>query len=270
MFDPKMRQDVICRMQLETEVRRAFERGEFRVYYQPLISIETDCVIGFEALLRWRHPERGLLSPKEFLQVAEETGLIIPVGLWIFREVGKVIKEINIEFPQDPPIFVSINLSRRQFNNPGLVPDIQQVLEEIDLDPSCIAMEITEGVVMEDAQNAADKIRRIQALGVKIQMDDFGTGYSSLAALHRFPIGALKIAREFITEIETSEDRSEIIRTIISLARVMNMCVIAEGVENRGQLDYLKNENIDIWQGYFCSKPISPETISAFITENYG
>jgi len=270
VFDPQMRQDVILRMQLETELKRAFDRGEFRVYYQPLISIETDYVIGFEALLRWQHPERGLLSPNEFLQIAEETGLMIPIGRWMFWEVGQVIKKLNTEFPQDPPISVSINLSKRQFTHPGLVPDIKRVLDEIDLDPNCIAMEITEGVIMEDAGEAADKIRSIQALGVKIQMDDFGTGYSSLAALHRFPIGALKIAREFIAEIESSEDRSEIIRTIISLARVMNMSVIVEGVENRGQFDYLKNEDIDIWQGYYCSRPIRPETISEFLTENYS
>jgi EAL domain-containing protein (putative c-di-GMP-specific phosphodiesterase class I) len=129
-------------------------------------------------------------------------------------------------------------------------------------------MEITESVVMEDALAAAEKIRQIQDLGVKVQMDDFGTGYSSLASLHRFPIGALKIAREFITEIASNEDRSEIIRTIISLARVMNMSVIAEGVENRGQLDYLKGENIDIWQGYYCSEPICPESVPNFIAES--
>jgi diguanylate cyclase (GGDEF)-like protein/PAS domain S-box-containing protein len=268
LFDPKMRQDVIVRMQIETELRRAYERGEFRMHFQPLMSIKTDRIIGFEALIRWQHPERGLLLPSEFIDVIEETGLIIPIGHWIFQESYSVISDMQRKFPQDPPLFVSVNLSSRQFTYPGLISDIEKVLKAGSLLPSCLVLEITEDVIMEDIEKASTLINQILNLGVKIQMDDFGTGYSSLATLHRFPISALKIAREFIIEIESSEDRSEVVRTIISLARIMDIKVIAEGVENSQQLDYLKRENIDVWQGNYCSKPMSPDSLAKFLSEN--
>lgn len=270
LFDQKMRKDVIHRMQVETELRRAHELGEFRVYYQPLISTKTDQIIGFEALIRWQHPKRGLLLPKDFLDVSEETGLIIPMGQWVFQEACKMIKQTQLKIRQDPPLFVSVNLSRRQFNHPGLISDIKKVLKSYDLNPSCLAVEITEDVIIDDSKRTASTIQKILDLGVKIQMDDFGTGYSSLATLHRFPIGALKIAREFIVEIESSEDRSAVVSTIISLARALNINVIAEGVENSHQLDYLKKENCDMWQGFYCSEPVSEESLKYFLAEKYG
>ncbi len=269
LFDLKMRQDVIHRMKVETELRRAHQVGEFRVYYQPLISTKTDQIIGFEALIRWQHPQRGLLLPKDFLDVTEETGLIIPVGQWVFQEACKMIKEIQQKFQQDPPIFVSVNLSRRQFKHPGLITDIKKELIINNLNPCCLAVEITEDVIIDDSKRTASTIQKILDLGVKIQMDDFGTGYSSLATLHRFPIGALKIAKEFMIEIESSGDRSEVVSTIISLARALNVNVIAEGVENSYQLDYLKKEKCDMWQGYYCSKPVSEESLYQFLSENY-
>jgi diguanylate cyclase (GGDEF)-like protein/PAS domain S-box-containing protein len=270
LFDLKMRQDVIHRMQIETELRRAHELGEFRTYYQPMISTKTDQIIGFEALIRWKHPERGLLLPKDFLDVAEETGLIIPMGQLVFQEACKMIKLTQQKLQQDPPVFVSVNLSRRQFTHPGLITDIKRALELNDLDPCCLAMEITEDVIIDDSKRVSSTLQKILDLGVKIQMDDFGTGYSSLATLHRFPIGALKIAREFIIEIESSEDRSAVVSTIISLARALNINVIAEGVENSHQLDYLKKENCDMWQGFYCSKPVSEKSLKKFFTDKYG
>jgi len=270
LFDPQMRQDVIERMRIETELRRAYKRREFRVYYQPLNSIKTDRIIGFEALLRWQHPTRGLLLPADFLDVAEETGLIITMGEWVFQEACFEIQRLQNQFPQDPPLFVSINLSRRQFTSPALITDLQQVLSNTGLDPATLAVEITENVLMDNTEITNATIQKILDLGIKIQMDDFGTGYSSLATLHRFPIGALKIAREFILEIESNQDRSEVVRTIISLARVLDIHVIAEGVENSYQLDYLKKENCDMWQGFYCAKPMSPDYLYRFLTEKHS
>ncbi len=270
LFDLKMRQDVIHRMEVETELRRAQELGEFRVYYQPMISTKTDQIIGFEALIRWQHPQRGLLVPKDFLDVAEETGLIIPMGQWVLQEACKMIKKIQRKFRQDPPLFVSVNLSRRQFAHPGLITDIKKVLKTNNLNPGCLAVEITEDVIVDDSKRTSSTIQKLLDLGIRIQMDDFGTGYSSLAILHRFPIGALKIARDFIVEIESSEDRSEVVSTIISLARALNIHVIAEGVENSYQLNYLKSENCDMWQGYYCSRPVNEESLKQFLAEKYG
>jgi EAL domain-containing protein (putative c-di-GMP-specific phosphodiesterase class I) len=270
LFDMEMRQDVLHRMQTETELRRAYELGEFRVYYQPLISTKTDQIIGFEALIRWQHPHHGLLLPKDFLEVAEETGLIIPMGQWVLQQACKMIKRIRRKFQQDPSLFVSINLSRRQFNHPGLITDIKQALNTYNLDPSGLAVEITEEVIVDDSEKTGLIIQKILDLGVNIQMDDFGTGYSSLATLHRFPIGALKIARDFILEIDSGEERSAVVSTIISLARALNINVIAEGVENSHQLNYLKKENCDMWQGFYCSEPVSEESLKQFLLEKYG
>jgi diguanylate cyclase (GGDEF)-like protein/PAS domain S-box-containing protein len=270
LFDIEMRQDVLHRMRTETELRRAHELGEFRVYYQPLISTKTDQIIGFEALIRWQHPQHGLLLPKDFLEVAEETGLIIPMGQWVIQQACKMIKKIRRKFPQDPSLFVSINLSRRQFNHSGLITDIKTALRTNNLDPSGLAVEITEEVIVDDSENTALIIQEILDLGVNIQMDDFGTGYSSLATLHRFPIGALKIARDFIVEIDSGEKRSAVVSSIISLARALKINVIAEGVENSQQLNYLKKENCDMWQGYYCSKPVSEELLNRFLVEKYG
>jgi diguanylate cyclase (GGDEF)-like protein/PAS domain S-box-containing protein len=267
LFDPEMRRDVIGRMRVETELRKALEREEFRVFYQPLLSIRTDQVIGVEALVRWQHPVRGLLLPKDFLSIAEETGMIIDLGQWIFKEAARMIRRLNDQFPQEPPLFVSVNLSRRQFSYPGLIYDIKAVLDSESLDPRSFVLEIKEDVILDDTVLASEKIRQIQELGVNLQMDDFGTGYSSLARLNHLPIGALKIAREFILQIESGDDRSEIIRTIISLARILNINVIAEGVENSHQLDYLKKEECDIWQGYFCSKAINSEDLIHFMVD---
>jgi len=267
LFDLTMRQDVIQRMQVETELRQGFERGEFQVYYQPQVSLESDKIVGFEALLRWEHPERGLILPAEFINIAEETGIIIPLGHQVFQECKRVIAQLNMEFSPNPPFYVSINLSRRQFSDPDLIPAIKTFLDSSGVNSSSLILEITEGVIMENSDKAAEMIKQLRELGVKIQMDDFGTGYSSLATLHHFPIAALKIAREFIIDVDTNEDRSEVVRTIITLARIMGIQVVAEGVETSGQLKYLKDEKCDIWQGNYFSEPLSFESLKTLISE---
>jgi diguanylate cyclase (GGDEF)-like protein/PAS domain S-box-containing protein len=270
LFDLKMRQDVIHRMQIENELRRAQELQEFRVYYQPLISTKTDQIIGFEALVRWQHPQRGLLLPRDFLNIAEETGLIIPMGQWVLQEACRMVRKTQAKLQHDPPIFVSVNLSRRQLNHPSLIPDIKRCLKTYGLNPASLALEITEEVIIDDSKRTVSTIQKLLDLGVRIQMDDFGTGYSSLATLHRFPIGALKIAREFIMEIDSGEQRSAVVSTIISLAQTLKINVIAEGVENSRQLSYLKKENCDIWQGYYCSEPVNEDSLERFFAEKYG
>jgi len=267
LFNPSMRQDVIQRMQVETELRQGFERGEFQVYFQPQVSLESDTIVGFEALLRWKHPERGLILPAEFINIAEETGIIIPLGHQVFQECKQVITQLTSGFSPNPPYYVSINLSRRQFSDPDLIPMIKTFLDGGGLNPSSLILEITEGVIMDDSDKAAEMIKQLLELGVKIQMDDFGTGYSSLATLHQFPIAALKIAREFIIDVDTNEDRSEVVRTIITLAQIMGIQVVAEGVETRGQLEYLKDEKCDIWQGNYFSEPIDFESLKTLISE---
>ncbi|XHX77375.1 MAG: putative bifunctional diguanylate cyclase/phosphodiesterase [Stenomitos frigidus ULC029] len=268
IFDIGVRLEATSRLRLERDLRLALERQEFRLYYQPIVSVETQKNAGFEALIRWQHPENGLLSPLKFITLAEETGLINPIGQWVLREACRQLCLWQRQMPMEPPLTVSVNLSAQQFSQPDLVEQVQQSLQESGLNPHSLRLEITESAIMESPEVAATMLQQIKALGVQIYIDDFGTGYSSLAYLHRFPIDTLKIDRSFINRVDVDLEQLEIVRTIIQLAWNLGISVVAEGVETHKQLMQLKALRCEYAQGFFFSKPINGEAAGALIKHN--
>lgn len=252
IFDISMHVYAVTLLQLETDLRRAIDRQEFCLHYQPIISLKTSRISGFEALIRWQHPSRGMIAPVEFIPIAEETGLIIPIGQWVLREACQQMRQWQLQFPSVCPLSISVNLSGRQLV-PNLPQHIQQILQETALDVRCLKLEITESVLIENTDTAATLLAQIQALGIQLSTDDFGTGYSSLSYLHRFPIDTLKIDQSFVNRLEEDPERLAIVRTIVSLAWNLGMDVIAEGVESLRQMKQLKQLNCEYGQGFYFS-----------------
>ena len=256
LFDADMHARAVERLRLENDLRRAVERGEFQVYYQPIVSLDLDRVTGFEALIRWEHPLRGFVPPTEFIPVAEETGMIMEIGQWVLRESCRQMREWQRLSFDNRLLTISVNLSGKQFLQPNLIGCVKQILHETDLDPRCLKLEITESIMMENAEAASAMLVQLRGLGVQLSIDDFGTGYSSLSYLHRFPVNTLKIDRSFVTRIGDAGENSEIVRTILMLATNLGMDVIAEGVETKGQLAQLKAMGCPYGQGYLFSRPV--------------
>jgi diguanylate cyclase (GGDEF)-like protein/PAS domain S-box-containing protein len=268
VFNADMRASVIARLELETDLRRALDRGEFRNFYQPIVSLENGEITGFEALLRWQHPTRGLLGPKEFISVAEDTGLIRELGWWSLREACCRISEWKAHLSPGRELVVSVNLSIKQFMQPNLVENIGALLKELKLSPQLLKLEITESTVMEDPSTAIHMLQQMKALGIRLAIDDFGTGYSSLSYLHRFPLDTLKIDRSFISGAACGENGMEIARTIMPLAKNLRLDVVAEGVETAEQVQELKNLDCKYAQGFFFSKPLSRDEAEAMLSEH--
>jgi diguanylate cyclase (GGDEF)-like protein/PAS domain S-box-containing protein len=256
VFDKAMHDRAMELLQIETDLRRAITRKEFFLNYQPIISLTTGKVSSFEALVRWRHPERGLVMPSDFIPVAEETGLIIPLGQWVLNEACRQMREWQKIYRIDKGVTISVNLSSRQFSQSDLIDQISAALRESGLRPANLKLEITESMVMENFDTAIDMLTQLRGLGVGLSIDDFGTGYSSLSYLHRFPIDTLKIDRSFVTQMTDNTENAEIVRTIVTLARSLSMDVIAEGVESREQLRRLRDLGCDYGQGYLFSKAV--------------
>ena len=268
IFDTVMHQNAVTLLQLETDLRRALERREFRTFYQPIVALDTGRVTGMEALVRWEHPSRGLLAPKDFLAVAEETGLIQEIGWWVLREACTQTCKWQSMESVSHPLTLSVNLSRKQFTQPDAVKRIGDILKETGLDAENLMLEMTETAIMNDAEPALRMLSQLKALNVQLHMDDFGTGYASLSFLHRFPIDTLKIDRSFVADMGTRPGASEIIRTILALAKNLNMRVIAEGIETKEQLTELKDLECDLGQGnYFC-RPLEPAAATAFLRDH--
>ncbi len=267
VFDQAMHDRALKQLQIETEIRQAFERGEFCLYYQPIFVIETNKLAGFEALIRWDHPERGTVSPVEFIPVAEENGLILPLGRWILFESCRQMRQWQDKNPAAASLKLSVNLSCKQFLQPDLVEQVTAALISTRLEPRCLKLEITESHLMENSVMSVKMMTRLRELGVELSLDDFGTGYSSLSYLHRLPVNYLKIDRSFVSRMTESDENSEIVNTIIKLAQSMKMKVIAEGIETSAQLEQLKRLNCEYGQGYFYSKPLEAEAAGAFIDE---
>ena len=271
IFDASQRTRAITRLEMENELRAGLERGEFRLNYQPICSLANDHITGFEALLRWNSPSRGLVPPSEFIPVAEEIGLIVPIGEWVLREACQQICKWQQMFPQDPPLTINVNISGVQFAHPSLLDQVSAILEETGLDPECLKFELTESVFMENAEHANSILLKLRKMGVNLQIDDFGTGYSSLAYLQHFPIDAIKIDQSFIRHIDSNKgDTSggiEIIRTIVALARDLGMESVAEGVETLDQLTQLKELNCQYGQGFFLGRPLSAEFVEVKMAE---
>jgi diguanylate cyclase (GGDEF)-like protein/PAS domain S-box-containing protein len=261
IFDPEMQAQAAARLRMEGELRRALEREEFRVAYQPIVSLETGVPIGFEALVRWEHPERGRILPGEFISLAEETGLIVPLGSWVLREACRQLRAWQTELPGWSGLLMSVNLSPRQFARADLVRQVDEVLRELSLPPGTLQLELTESLLMEDAEAAVAVLAALESRGVRLAIDDFGTGYSSLSYLQRFPISTLKIDRSFVAGMEAGSSQSKLVRTMVGLARSLGMGVVAEGVETEEQLRVLKRLGCERGQGFLFSHALSSDEV---------
>ncbi len=265
VFNRVMHRFVMARLQLETDLRRAVERGQMRVYYQPFVDLASGEVVGFEALLRWHHPKRGLLPPDEFLAAAEETGLIVPMGRFVLLESCRQIREFQRKHPEAGALKLSVNLSNRQFFQSDLFDHIEEALATSGLDPGCLGLEITEGVIIRHADSAASRFSRLKSLGVQLYLDDFGKGYSSLNYLHRFPMDILKIDRSFVSRIEEAEGNHAIVRAIVTLAHQLGMEVVAEGIQTEEQRLKLRALGCEYGQGFFLSEPVPADRAEALL-----
>ena len=257
MFDREMHAKAVARLRMETDLRLAVERGEFELFYQPLITLETGRITELEALVRWRHPERGLVPPLEFIPLAEETGLIVPIGTWVLGQACRQMREWQERFPRDTPLSVSVNLSVRQFIQPNFVRHVGEVVKASGLDPHCLKLEITESFAIDDPKGTRGMLQELRDLGVRIYLDDFGTGYSSLGYLHQLPLDAIKIDRSFVMQMNLGGTHLQLVRTVRSLAQNIGVFAVAEGVETAEQLTTLRAMGCESAQGYLFSKPIS-------------
>src|SRR5204863_5267318 len=235
-------------------------KKEFELYYQPIVSLDNLSLAGFEALIRWNHPHKGIMSPGEFIPVSESTDLIVPLNLMVLENSCRQVGEWT-SHPENAGLFVSVNLSGKHFDQPNLVDQIQEILDNTGFDARRLKLEITETAVMENADAAISMLRSIKQLGIQISIDDFGTGYSSLSYLHRFPIDTLKIDRSFVNAIERGTENSEIVRTIVYLAKALNLNVVAEGIENIRQFHQLNLLGCEYGQGYLFSRPLPAHEI---------
>jgi EAL domain-containing protein (putative c-di-GMP-specific phosphodiesterase class I) len=265
MCDPIMHAAAVNRLELEDDLRQATNRGEMLVYYQPIVSLKDGRLSGFEALIRWQRPGFGLVAPGEFIPVAEEMGLIVPIGTWVLREACRQMHAWHLQFPSGPPLTIAVNFSAKQFIQPDLLEHVVQVLRETGLDPGSLGVEFTESVAMQDAARTALVLGELKALGVHTSIDDFGTGYSSLSHLRRLPLDILKLDRSFVSEMLNNNENREIVHTIISLAHILGMHIVAEGVETVEQANQLRSLGCKYAQGYFFSKPMNQAGAEAFL-----
>lgn len=268
VFNKAMHDAAVQLLQLEIDLRKALIQDEFQVFYQPIVSIRTGRISGFEALVRWLHPERGMISPALFIPIAEETGLICQLGEWVLRQSCHQLRQWQEQHLTDTPLVVSVNLSTRQLNQPHLVEQIDRILQETQISPTSLKLEITESAIMEDTGLAAQKLEQIRDRGILLSIDDFGTGYSSLNYLHRLPVDTLKIDGSFINSIDTDGEKLELVRAIVGLAWNLGMDVVAEGVETARQLAQLRSLKCDSAQGYLFSKPVPSEQAAQLIVKN--
>jgi len=265
--DTAMHENAVKRLQLETDLRKALDQGQFRVYYQPIVSLQTGKITGFEALTRWQRPE-GILAPIAFIAVAEETGLIIPMNRQLLREACQHLRSWQSEFPSDPPLTMSVNITSREFAQPDLASEIRKSLEQTGIDPSCLQLEIIETIAMGDAEKSGHVLGQLKALGVRLSIDDFGTGYSSLSRLRRIPVDTLKIDRAFISNMDSDKENREIVRAIIVLAHNLGLKVVAEGTETEEHINLLKQFNCEMAQGYLFSRPADDQAMLKLLASN--
>ncbi len=265
VFAGDMHQRAMSSLQIETDLRRALERKEIVPYYQPIVDLDSGGIVGFEALARWRHPTLGLLPPDLFIPVAEETGLVVPIGEWILTEACRQIREWQGKHPRWETLGISVNVSGRQLLQGGVVVAVERALRQTGLDPTCLTLEITESALMHNLTAGAGVIQRLHAMRVGLHLDDFGTGYSSLAYLHSFPVHALKVDQSFVARMNGTPEQSAIVKAIISLAENLGMEVVAEGIETRGQAEALRALRCRRGQGFLFSRPIPADEAAALL-----
>lgn len=268
LFDRELYVQTLKLLQIQSDLRQALERKEFVLHYQPIVSLSTEKLIGFEALVRWQHPQQGFISPAEFIPTAEETGFIIFLGEWVLREACRQMRHWQQQFSLHSPLTISVNISGKQFSQVNFVQQVEQILLETGFDAQLLKLEITESVLMENAQSSATMLSQLQALGIRLSIDDFGTGYSSLSYLHRLRLDTLKIDRSFVRDVDLSVEKIEIIRTIIALAWNLGMDVVAEGIETKKQLFQLRSLKCEYGQGYLFSKPLNCEQIGTLLAQD--
>ena len=261
VFTGEMRSEVMAQLRLENDLRRASERGEFEVYYQPILALKDDRITGFEALVRWNHPDRGLLEPIDFIAAAEETGIIVPVGMWVLKEACRQLRAWQEADPACGELDISVNLSPKLFAQAELVHEIRATLDRTGLAPRHLKLEITEGVLVHNPQAASAMLKQLRTLGIGVCIDDFGTGYSSLSYLTTFSVDVLKIDRSFIHNLAASGDDHELVRNIVRMAAGLGLTVVAEGVETVDQRDQLVEMNCEFVQGFHFSRPVNAETV---------
>jgi diguanylate cyclase (GGDEF)-like protein/PAS domain S-box-containing protein len=264
VFDARMHTHAVTLLQIESDLRRAIEREEFEVNYQPIVSLESGRIRGFEALVRWRHPERGLIPPSDFIPIAEETGLVIQIDRWVLKQACSQMRRWQDDLPVTRGMKISVNLSCKQFMQPTIVEQVLEILQETGLDPASLKLEITESVMMERGDYAMSVLEQLSRAGIELSLDDFGTGYSSLSYIHRFPVTALKIDQSFIKRLG-GEQNSEIVRAVVALARNLGLEVIAEGIETLAQLSQLKALGCEQGQGYYFSEAVGEEFATELI-----
>jgi diguanylate cyclase (GGDEF)-like protein/PAS domain S-box-containing protein len=268
VFDTDSRATERARMELEHDLRRALERGELRVHYQPIVDAITGRIVAFEALARWAHPQRGLLNAAAFIPLAEESGTISALGRWVLREALAQIHQWQRDYPADPPVSVSVNLSPREVLQPRLPSNVADALRETGVRPESLALEITESLFIDSGDATLATLRELAALGVRLHLDDFGTGYSSLSYLHRFPISAVKIDRYFISRLDAAECE-EIVRSVVELSKRLGMDTIAEGAESEAQGDRLRTLGCHLLQGYACARPVPPSDAELLLARQH-
>jgi diguanylate cyclase (GGDEF)-like protein len=267
VFATKMHEQALAYLEIEADLRKAIANQEFELYYQPIVSLNSGKIVGFESLVRWHSPQRGFVSPANFIPIVEETGLIIPLGKWILQQACLQMQIWQTQFSHCQSLTISVNLSGRQFSQSNLVEQIEEILEVTNLNAQSLKLEITESMVMDDVEEAIVLLNRLKALGVRLSMDDFGTGFSSFNYLHRFPMDTLKVDRSFVSNMSKSVKNQAIVTTIITLAHQLEMDVVAEGIETETEMEILQALNCEYGQGYFFSKPVDSKQATILIAK---
>ncbi|MGN6871892.1 MAG: putative bifunctional diguanylate cyclase/phosphodiesterase [Solirubrobacteraceae bacterium] len=268
IFETGMHRRVVDRLELTGELQQAIEREQFELEYQPVVNLQTGAIYGAEALVRWSHPERGRVAPSDFIPLAEETGLIVPLGSWILRTACEQASRWNRDMPGRPPITIGVNVSTRQLHDPAFPDLVRDILASTGVAPSSLALEITESLLPQDGAAVIEQLAQLSALGVHVAVDDFGTGYSALSRLHHFPIDTVKIDRSFITGVEDDSGKVQLVQGIVSLAESLNLVVVAEGIELPGQLEQLRGMRAHYGQGYLFSPPVAPDRFWALVQDS--
>jgi diguanylate cyclase (GGDEF)-like protein len=267
IYDESMEESIVGRLELAGELQRAVERQEFVIHYQPSVSLIDSSIVGVEALLRWQHPMRGLLYPADFITVAEETGLILPIGAWVLREACVQAHRWQLEFGSDPPLTLAVNISARQVHQPGLRDIVAEALRDSGLPAASLVLEITETLMMQDAELSIERLAELKSLGIRLAIDDFGTGYSSLSYLRKFPVDILKIDKSFVDGVSRQGKEQELAQSIIELGQTLKLEIVAEGVEHPEQLGWLRSRKCDMGQGFFFSEAVEPDELTRLLRD---